>query len=77
MTLPLRPGASSNLNLELATGVGMIEEARRPLVAQGYPFIEVIRSLDVKTYVAYSCNISACMQTYEAKVQSNKLEEKL
>ncbi|KAF2828783.1 hypothetical protein CC86DRAFT_319841 [Ophiobolus disseminans] len=75
MTLRIRPGAQSNLSLALPAGEGMVEETRRTLVAQGFPMIDVIRSLDNKNYVAHSCNVSACMQTYEAMVRSSKLEE--
>jgi len=81
ITLPGRrdnvTGNSMNLTLALSMGSVDIEEQRRPLIAQGSPMIDVIRALDSKTFVAYSCKISPCMQSYEAKIRDNRLDEKL
>jgi hypothetical protein len=65
----------TDLTLEPLTTVGSLEDQRRALAAQGWPSIAAIRMIDDETYVAHSCNISACMQTYKAQVKHNILDE--
>lgn len=65
----------ADLTLEPLTENGSLEDQRRALAAQGWPSIAAIRMIDDKTYVAHSCNISACMQTYKAQVRRNILDE--
>jgi hypothetical protein len=75
VTLPGLGGGFGDLTLEPLTTIGSLEDQRRALVAQGWPSIAVIRMIDDETYVAQSCNISACMQTYQAQVRRNTLDE--
>ncbi|KAF1844329.1 uncharacterized protein K460DRAFT_369193 [Cucurbitaria berberidis CBS 394.84] len=75
ITLKTADTPGQNLTLEIVTAVGSVEENRRSLVARGFPSIDVIRALDTKTYVAYSCKISPCVRSYSAEIRNSLLKE--